>query len=172
MDETESVEQLKKEKIGRMVGVKKEIRTLPDLLRETETAVNLAVGNYGGKTGLVAVTDQRVLFLQASMVGSQQEDFEFDRITSVESSKGMTSGNLKIHSAGNVAELKAIQPRERAQEIGEYVRSHLGRPAQQAAPTAAPDPADQLRKLGELRDAGVLTADEFEAKKAELLARL
>nr|WP_284501114.1 SHOCT domain-containing protein [Bowdeniella massiliensis] len=31
---------------------------------------------------------------------------------------------------------------------------------------------DQLRKLGELRDAGVLTEAEFEAKKADLLGRL
>jgi uncharacterized membrane protein YeaQ/YmgE (transglycosylase-associated protein family) len=32
--------------------------------------------------------------------------------------------------------------------------------------------ADQLRKLGELRDAGVLTDEEFETKKRELLARM
>jgi len=30
--------------------------------------------------------------------------------------------------------------------------------------------ADQLKKLGELRDQGVLTDEEFEAKKAQLLA--
>jgi len=35
-----------------------------------------------------------------------------------------------------------------------------------------PDALEQLRKLGELRDAGVLTAAEFEAKKAELLGRI
>ena len=34
------------------------------------------------------------------------------------------------------------------------------------------DVFDQLRKLGDLRDAGVLTASEFEAKKAELLGRI
>lgn len=37
---------------------------------------------------------------------------------------------------------------------------------------AVPDAADQLRKLGELRDSGVLTEEEFSAKKAELLARM
>lgn len=43
---------------------------------------------------------------------------------------------------------------------------------EQAAPAAATDPMEQLRKLGELRDAGVVTDAEFETKKAELLARL
>jgi len=31
---------------------------------------------------------------------------------------------------------------------------------------------EQIKQLGSLRDAGVLTADEFEAKKAELLKRI
>ncbi|MCW2636024.1 MAG: hypothetical protein JWQ99_2391 [Blastococcus sp.] len=46
-----------------------------------------------------------------------------------------------------------------------------------AAPPAAPAPAapqvdlvDQLRRLGELRDAGILTEDEFAAQKAKLLS--
>jgi hypothetical protein len=35
-----------------------------------------------------------------------------------------------------------------------------------------PDVLEQLRKLGELRDAGLLTDAEFDAKKAELLGRI
>jgi hypothetical protein len=31
---------------------------------------------------------------------------------------------------------------------------------------------DQIKKLAELRDMGVVTAEEFEAKKADLLKRL
>lgn len=45
-------------------------------------------------------------------------------------------------------------------------------PAPDQTPAGGPDIPDQIRKLGELRDAGVLTAEEFEAKKAELLARM
>lgn len=37
---------------------------------------------------------------------------------------------------------------------------------------ANPDALEQLRKLGELQAAGVLTDDEFDAKKAELLRRV
>jgi hypothetical protein len=35
-----------------------------------------------------------------------------------------------------------------------------------------PDVFDQIRRLGELRDAGLITPGEFDAKKAELLTRL
>lgn len=43
-----------------------------------------------------------------------------------------------------------------------------------AAPAvaAAPDVMAQLTQLGQLRDAGILTTEEFETKKAELLSRL
>jgi len=37
------------------------------------------------------------------------------------------------------------------------------------APTAAPNPASTLEKLGELHDAGALTDDEFTAAKARVL---
>jgi len=45
-------------------------------------------------------------------------------------------------------------------------------PYAQPAPPPAPAPDDvyaQLRKLGELKDAGILTEEEFTAKKAKLL---
>lgn len=40
------------------------------------------------------------------------------------------------------------------------------------APAAASDVIGQLEQLGALRDSGVLTPEEFDAKKGELLARL
>ena len=43
-------------------------------------------------------------------------------------------------------------------------------PAAAPAAAAAPDPLDQLQKLGELKAAGVLTDAEFEAQKAKILA--
>jgi membrane protease subunit (stomatin/prohibitin family) len=40
----------------------------------------------------------------------------------------------------------------------------------QAAPPPAADPIDRLKELGELRDSGVLTEEEFQAQKAKVLA--
>jgi hypothetical protein len=42
-------------------------------------------------------------------------------------------------------------------------------PPPQPAP-AAPDPLEELERLGKLRDQGVLTDAEFEAQKAKILA--
>jgi uncharacterized membrane protein YeaQ/YmgE (transglycosylase-associated protein family) len=48
----------------------------------------------------------------------------------------------------------------------------LARQQQQQLRAETDSVTDQLRKLGELRDAGVLTDEEFETKKQELLARM
>jgi Short C-terminal domain len=49
----------------------------------------------------------------------------------------------------------------------------VGDPMAVAPPAAsAADPLDRLKKLDELRATGVLTDDEFESKKAALLAEI
>jgi len=53
----------------------------------------------------------------------------------------------------------------------EQAMAERGRPAAPAG-AATSDPMAQLRQLAELRDSGVLTVSEFEAKKAEILARM
>ena len=53
---------------------------------------------------------------------------------------------------------------QEAQQQDQEVRSYI----QQAA--GSPDPADQLSKLADLRDRGVITAQEFEQQKAKILA--
>jgi hypothetical protein len=52
------------------------------------------------------------------------------------------------------------------------VKDRLPSRAEETAEQAKSEVMDQLKELASLRDAGVLTDDEFTAKKTELLARL
>lgn len=83
---------------------------------------------------------------------------------------------LTVEGAGG-AFVVDVDPRKgrAAREFAAKVNAASARgeaPAAAAAPPAGPDVVGQLRQLGELRDQGVLTDAEFEAKKAELLARM
>ncbi|TGO05108.1 hypothetical protein SERN_1112 [Serinibacter arcticus] len=55
---------------------------------------------------------------------------------------------------------------------GAGVSAPVSEPQQAPAPAAAEDVISQIQRLGSLHEAGVITADEFAAKKAELLSRL
>ena len=102
------------------------------------------------------------------------------------------SGRVQRRQADKYADRDAHAAAERSQayeqEMGaqqpQYAPppqpQYAAPPPQQYAPAAqyAPEPAgpasqqdmiDQLKQLGELRDAGVLTEDEFAAQKAKLL---
>jgi hypothetical protein len=71
--------------------------------------------------------------------------------------------NAVVFKKKHRAEFDAVRGR-----VEDYI-GHKNAP--EAAPTT-PDITDQIKKLGELHDAGVVTDEEFEAKKTELLNRL
>ncbi|MGY1578750.1 SHOCT domain-containing protein [Streptomyces sp. MN13] len=61
--------------------------------------------------------------------------------------------------------------------LGKIPAADQAAPAAPSVQPAAPapqasTPVDQLRQLAELRDAGILSEEEFAAKKAEILARM
>ena len=66
-----------------------------------------------------------------------------------------------------------VQRRQQARwaQQGTLPAQQYYEPPPQAAPAAAPgaDPVEQLKELGELRDKGVLTEEEFAAQKAKIL---
>jgi Short C-terminal domain len=90
------------------------------------------------------------------------------------------TGTITIFASANKAEIKNVNKTD-GKEMADHVRQRLSAPKpwtastdgdQNAIPSTAMDIPDQIRKLGELRDSGMVTPEEFEAKKAELLARM
>ena len=85
-----------------------------------------------------------------------------ERIVFVANGRGSVVDEFRLDEVARVVGRMAVPP-----------------PLMPASPASAlgttppnPDVLEQLRKLGDLRKAGVLTDAEFEAKKAELLGRL
>jgi predicted PurR-regulated permease PerM len=67
-----------------------------------------------------------------------------------------------IARGGKMHEHAAQDARQQDQEFRQYV--------QQAAASSPASTADQLSKLADLRDRGVISAEEFEREKAKVLA--
>jgi hypothetical protein len=63
-----------------------------------------------------------------------------------------------------------VQRRQQARWAQQDVQQYEAPPPQAAPAPAAGDTLEQLKELGELRDSGVLTEEEFAAQKAKLLA--
>lgn len=161
-------------KMGWKLGGRREIKNLHQHLSDGETVERIVQGTYEGDQGVLVLTSHRLVFLFHGVVRQKVEDFPYDRISSVQTEAGFGTGSLVIYASGNNAKISAIVKQD-LMPLADDVRQRIGAPRNVPGPpptTPASDPIEQIKKLAELRDAGALSEEEFEAKKSELLKRL
>ncbi len=169
---------------------KKEIKSIEELLREGETVIyiadtvlDIATSDKKKKkerlAGVCVLTNQRFLFhkneykfLGIGVGGDATESVALDRIDSISASNTAAFNRVQFNAitkqydilCGDKKEMKKLQ--QAFEEAAQNYRKG------QNTPAAASDPLAQIKQLSELRDSGVISAKEFESKKAELLSRL
>jgi hypothetical protein len=166
-------------KMSFKMGSKREIKRLPEHLWEDEQVHLLTGGTYGSGTGVLVLTNRRLLFLKDGVMNKTSEDFPLEKISSIQWSTGMLLGKMTVFASGNKAEILNVQKQD-GKVITDAVRSRIASgPASASAPAAPatpsvedPDVYEHLKKLGELHQAGVLTDEEFASKKQRLLDKI
>jgi hypothetical protein len=150
------------------------------------------LGSNTVRNGMFAATDRRVIFYAKKMVGYDFESFPYDNISSFEQSKGLMGHKVKFFASGNEAAVKWINQGE-LDDLVREVRSRMRGgtsaavpaappmpdPAADPVPTTAPsrsvppnpvaDPVEEIRRYAALRDDGIITEEEFQEKKRQLL---
>lgn len=161
-------------KASRLFG-RKEVRHVRNILRATEDVLELGQGQYGAKMGIVVMTTERLFFFEKSMMGSEQlEEFPLTSISSLSVNKKMTGEELHIFASGNQAQIGSMMHGQadamvRALHSAKTAAASDNRAASSASASASRDPLERLEQLASLRDKGILTDDEFAAKKADIL---
>lgn len=125
-------------------------------------------------SGQFVLTNKRACFYSEAPFEEVFETMPLSKITSVETSSLMGYRVLRLHTAHDDLEFKTLEPKALFDKVIAHLERLRNEPTGGSiAPTApAESVTDKIKKLGELRDAGLLTDDEFNTKKAELLARL
>ena len=125
-------------------------------------------GNDSARRGSLIATDRRLVFYAKKIGGHDLESFPYENISSIESGKNMlTGGHVSFFASGNSVKMTSIKA-DAMEPFVAYVRSRMGKPSSTPAANGA-SLADELKKLADLRDAGVLSPDEFATQKAKLL---
>ena len=169
----EAIERLGK--AGRLYG-REAIRHLRDLLYASERVLELGQGLYDRKQGLVVLTNERLFFFGKSLSSETVEQFSLSSIQSLVVNKKRTGETLAVHALGDKAEITGMM-RGQADAIARAFRNlkrtdQIMAAATGQAPSSDTDPIAQIERLAALRDKGVISAEEFETKKTELLGRL
>jgi hypothetical protein len=131
-----------------------------------------------------------------ALFGSQTNSWDYAHVTGIEFRKGMTTGAVVVQTAGaNVVSkfgrmddgpnsvweapnalflLDKAVAEATAATLRQLLADHRARaaavaPATTTVPTAA-DPVAEIRRYAALRDEGIISEEEFQAKKTALLA--
>lgn len=130
-------------------------------------------------TNFVITTDR--LIVRSGVVSREGVEIPLERVNTVFFRQSLweriiKSGDLIVESAGEMGSQNFTDIRRPLNVQNEIYRQMEGNENRKfdrvgAAPAAASIP-DQIDKLDELRSRGVLTDEEFDAKKAELLRRM
>jgi hypothetical protein len=144
-------------------------RIVGNVLGAYETKV---LGKDSMKNGVFLATDKRLVFFAKKMFGYDMESFPYSNISSFEMSKGLLGHTIAFFASGNHAKMKWIKVGD-VNHFVSYVKSQMGKKAtEQPQVMAGNDIAEQIRKLADLRDKGIVTEEEFQTKKTEMLSRL
>ncbi len=140
------------------------------------------------------LTSDRVIF-RHGIIAKRGVEIPLDSINAIHFSqkiweRALGLGDLRIDSASvlGVSEFENVRKPNRVQNeiylqmegnenrkfdrVSDGINATLAGQHMHAPQPAAPSITEQIEKLGELRDKGVLSEEEFQAKKAELLQRM
>ena len=174
----------------------KEIEKIAERLDEGEKVLEVAKqsklkpGGANFSPNTVFATDRRLIIRNPTMLGARQnvEDFEYDTITHVKLEKGLFSATLVFTVPGMATSAKkspwgrgedgAIDgiPKDKAEKILKIIRHGIveakkesQKPVQVVQQIST---ADELAKLAKLKEQGILSDEEFDKMKKDLISKM
>ena len=157
-----------------------ELNTLHNVLLDEEDFFGMTEGmmkkvhhnNHSGY-GIALLTDKRFLFYYKSLLGKIiKEEFPLNTISSISFQKGLLFGSLHVYAA-NVDEI-IIEKCDnnnagRIIKAWEFLQTERNIIAAELANEQASDPVAEIEKWHALKEKGIITEEEFNLKKKQLL---
>ena len=152
-------------------GTKKEVKELPNIIHNDEKITHAISGFLKGNRWLIVSTNKRILFLDKGMFfGLRQVEIPINKINSIVYKKGLVLGEIEIWDGATRMKIERVNKKTLVPFINAVNKSidDINKiQINNSQPTLSS--ADEILKFKNLLDQGILTKEEFEAKKKELL---
>jgi hypothetical protein len=132
-DSTDRVQRAVADKLdsGTRWLLRREIEQLPRLLPDDEEILILAQGRLEGGTGMIVVTDTRLMFFEQGVSHRRVEDVLYLEAEAVEADVSVVSSDLTISRfAGKPLSVERVYPKARTMEIADYVDARISGPGE------------------------------------------
>jgi hypothetical protein len=173
-------EELKKhyDEIAKKIGddqffTKKELNYLPEILSEGEEVLAFTSGLMDGNTWLITLTNKRIIFLDKGMIyGLKQTIIPLDRINSVSGKTGILFGEIFIEDGAKERHIKNVWKKTVkpfTNLVMETIEQYKNQKNTNHSSSKQDDPYEQLEKLANLKEKGIITEEEFNKAKQKIL---
>ncbi|KRN77618.1 PH domain-containing protein [Weissella minor] len=159
-------------------GTKKELSLLPDILNDTENIIYVVSGNakndglFGISSILLVLTDQRLIMFDAGLLyGSEYTEIPFDHIQGVSLSSGLVLADIHIENGRRQINIINVTKPFAAYFVDQLNKKINEINFSKNNQNTISSPADELQKLANLYEDGILTKQEFSDQKKELLGK-
>lgn len=159
-----------------MAKIDKLVREAKEHLEPGEDIIAAVLGAYESKimgsdtnrNGVFLATNNRIVFYGKKMFGYDLEVFPYSNISSIEMSKGMMGRTISFFASGNKVHMKWINVGDIDGFIT-HVKANIGKKSE-SNKSGSLSAADEIRQFKSLLDDGIITQDEFEQKKQNILS--
>ena len=128
-----------------------------------------SLGNETIKNGVFLATNKRLFFYGKRTFGFDSESFPYENISSFEFSKKAMGYKISFYASGNKVDMKWINSGD-VDSFVEFVKGKMNAPRQNTPNQQhEKSPIEEVKELKELLDMGIITSEEFEFKKKQLL---
>ncbi|MCG2700577.1 PH domain-containing protein [Candidatus Parcubacteria bacterium] len=133
------------------------------------------LGKDSIRKGIFLTTNKSLIFYAKKLIGYDFEVFPYSNISSIEMSKGIMGYSISFFASGNKAKMKWIKEIRKGdvKKFIECVKENIGKKiVKDNLQKPVLDVTEQIKRLAELKEQGILTDEEFNSKKKELLLKL
>jgi len=158
---------------------KGEIKELPYILDPDEKILAIIDAQFAKTTdaGILLVTPKRIISVSKAMFSQAKvNEFLNDNILKVSFVKNFVSPNIRIHTKEKTVEFESFFNKDYAEDFYHFISKIYNKEVSKASSpeqnTVSESVLEQLEKLGQLRENGILTDEEFTSQKKKLLEKL
>lgn len=129
------------------------------------------LGSSTKRNGVLVATNLRIIFYGKKTFGYDMETIDYNKISSVDYSKGMAFGKLVIFTSGNKIEFQTTAEHA-SRSVMKIIKEHTKQKESESTTIINSNEksiAEELKELKELVDMDIITQEEFDAKKAQIL---
>jgi hypothetical protein len=172
--------QLKQVNANLSMFTKGEIKELPRILFADEIILAITDAQFSKTVdaGILVVTPKRIISVSKAMFSLVKvNDFLNETIKEVSFVSHFLSPIIKIHTDEKIVEFECFNDKDDAEKFYSFIKKIYNKEEVQkqlnaVKPVSSDTVLEQLEKLGQLREGGILTEEEFAEQKKKLLGKL